>query len=78
MNKRVYISYRGARSSHIEEIIIKHLSPYGGFKAGEWGFNEGSFQCLFMFKKETLFEQFKNQLKRDLPNDFNRILIMVS
>lgn len=79
MRKRLYITYRGSsRNLKVEETIDKYLAQYGLIKGGQWGFNEGSFQCLFLFKKETLLEQFKQQLKRELDSDYHRLVFMAS
>lgn len=76
MRKRLYISYRGMRNSQIEELIARHSGAYGVQSAGQWGYSEGAFQCLFLYKKETLLDQFKNQLKRDLGFDYSRLVFL--
>lgn len=79
MKKRVIISYRGSRNITLEEILLKHLSVFGGVKSGEWGFNEGSFQCLCLFKeKESLYLAYVQKLKQELGNDFYKINLFIS
>lgn len=79
MRNKLYISYRGsARNIKVEEAIDKLLGPYGIIKGGQWGFNEGSFQCLFLFKKDTLLDQFKNHLKKEIESEYSRLIFMTS
>lgn len=78
MRNKLYITYRGAKTPKIEETIDKYLGEFGIIKGGQWGFNEGSFQCLFLFKKDTLLTQFKDKIKKELPNDYSRIIFMSS
>lgn len=77
MNSKFYISYRGAKNPQLEEIIQKHCGAFGVTKAGQWGFNEGSFQCLFLYKKQTSLDQYKNKLKQELGMDYSRILFLL-
>jgi hypothetical protein len=79
MRSKLYISYRGGgRNPKIEEVIDKHLGAFGMIKGGQWGFNEGSFQCLFLYKKDSLLDQFKAQIRRELDSDYHRLIFMTS
>lgn len=74
MKKRVVLSYRGPRNIKLEEKLTDLLLSFGAVKAGEWGYNEGAFQCLCLFKeKQSLYLAYIQKLKQELGSDFYKI-----
>lgn len=74
-NLRITLYYHGGRNQILEDRVRSIAEQCGGNKAGEWGYLEKGFQCLFMFKKETHFDTFKANLRRELGIDYNRMTI---
>lgn len=72
---RTTIYYSGMRNLPMEDKLRQVAEQSGGNKAGDWAYMERGFQCLFVFKKESHFDAFKSNLRRDLGMDFNRITI---
>lgn len=61
------------RNKSLEEKILALVRSNGGTKDGKWGAREKGFDCGISFKKEQFFISFKEQLKRDLAINYNKV-----
>lgn len=63
---RLRAVYHGVKTPSIEDKIKTIAEKHGGIKAGDWGYEERAFSCLFIFKKEQHILNFKAEINRDL------------
>lgn len=73
-NLKISIYYKGSRNKDLEAKLDIIAPKYGGNRAGEWGYSDMGFSCMFRFKKDIHFQNFKRECQSSLGFDYNKIL----
>lgn len=63
---RCTLSYRQPKNNELEKELLSLLQKHSGSKLGEFGFNEGRFEILIGFKKESFLLMFKQEIQKNL------------
>ena len=71
------ITYRQPKNKTLEDLILSLVQKHGGQRLGEFGLNEGRFELLVGFKKETAAINFKKDADQQLRFLDSRIEVIL-